>query len=77
MGQVMRSTSLGFDFIGDPGMPESRAASREVSMLCELLQGKGRFVDIGANCGLYSLIAAKAGVPVLAVEPNPLNFLRL
>lgn len=76
-GQVMRPTSLGFDFIGVPGMPESRTASGEVAMLRELLQGKDLFVDIGANCGLYSLIAAKAGVSVLAVEPNRLNYLRL
>ena len=75
--QVMRPTSLGFDFIGVPGMPESRTASGEVAMLRELLHGKDLFVDIGANCGLYSLIAAKAGVPVLAVEPNRLNYLRL
>ena len=77
MAQVMRPTSLGFDFIGVPGMPESRTASGEVATLRELLQGKDLFMDIGANCGLYSLIAAKAGVPVLAVEPNRLNYLRL
>ncbi len=77
MAQVMRPTALGFDFIGVPGMPESRTASGEVAMLRKLLQGKDLFVDIGANCGLYSLIAAKAGVPVLAVEPNRLNYLRL
>ena len=77
MAQVMRPTSLGFDFIGVPGMPESRTASGEVATLRGLLQGKDLFVDIGANCGLYSLIAAKAGVPVLAVEPNRLNYLRL
>ena len=77
MAQVMRPTSLGFDFIGVPGMPESRTASGEVATLRELLQGKDLFVDIGANCGLYSLIAAKAGVSVLAVEPNRLNYLRL
>ena len=77
MAQVMRPTSLGFDFIGVPGMPESRTASGEVATLRELLQGKDLFVDIGANCGLYSLIAAKAGVPVLAVEPNRLNYNRL
>lgn len=75
--QVMRPTALGFDFIGVPGMPESRTASGEVAMLRELLPGKDLFVDVGANCGLYSLIAAKHGMPVLAIEPNPLNFLRL
>lgn len=75
--QVMRPTSLGFDFIGVPGMPESRTESGEVAALRELLRGKDLFVDVGANCGLYSLVACHAGVPVLAIEPNELNFSRL
>ena len=75
--QRMRPTSLGFDFIGVEGMPESRTASGEVAMLRELLNGRDLFVDVGANCGLYTLIACHAGVPVLAIEPNDLNFRRL
>ena len=73
----MRHTALGFDFIGVEGMPESRTASGEVTLLRELLRGRDRFVDVGANCGLYSLIACHANVPVLAIEPNELNFRRL
>lgn len=30
--------------------------------------------DLGANVGLYSLLAAKAGVKVVAFEPEPQNF---
>ena len=75
--QRMRHTALGFDFIGVEGMPESRTASGEVTLLRELLRGRDRFVDVGANCGLYSLIACHANVPVLAIEPNELNFRRL
>jgi FkbM family methyltransferase len=75
--QRMRPTSLGFDFIGVDGMPESRTASGEVALLRELLRGRDLFVDVGANCGLYTLIACHSGVPVLAVEPNDLNFRRL
>lgn len=30
--------------------------------------------DIGANVGLYSLLAARAGVKVVAFEPEPQNF---
>lgn len=33
--------------------------------------------DIGANCGSYSLIAAKHGLEVYAFEPAPFNFQRL
>ena len=73
----MRPTALGFAFIGPDGMPESRTVSGEVAMLRELLRGRDLFVDVGANCGLYSLIACHAGVPVLAIEPNDLNFRRL
>ena len=75
--QRMRPTALGFEFIGVDGMPESRTASGEVAMLRELLHGRDRFVDVGANCGLYTLIACHAGVPALAIEPNDLNFRRL
>lgn len=31
----------------------------------------GLFVDVGANAGLYTLIAARAGYPVVAIEPSP------
>jgi FkbM family methyltransferase len=75
--QRMRPTALGFEFIGVDGMPESRTASGEVDTLRELLRGRDLFVDVGANCGLYTLIACHAGVPVLAIEPNDLNFRRL
>ncbi|MEI7651994.1 MAG: FkbM family methyltransferase [Verrucomicrobiota bacterium] len=75
--QRMRPTALGFDFIGVAGMPESRTASGEVTLLRSLLRGQDLFVDVGANCGLYTLLACQAGVPTLAVEPNDLNFRRL
>lgn len=75
--QVMRPTRLGFDFIGVEGMPEAREASGEVSALRDLLRGKDLFVDVGANCGLYSLLASQTATPVIAVEPNLLNFQRL
>ena len=75
--QRMRPTELGFDFIGVESMPESRVASGEVPLLRELLCGRNLFVDVGANCGLYTLIACHSGVPVLAIEPNDLNFRRL
>ena len=30
--------------------------------------------DVGANIGVYSLLAAKAGFKVVAFEPEPQNF---
>jgi FkbM family methyltransferase len=73
----MRPTALGFDFIGGEGMPESGVASGEVALLRDLLSDHELLIDVGANCGLYTLIACHAGVPVLAIEPNELNFRRL
>lgn len=32
------------------------------------------FLDVGANIGVYSLFAARHGSPVLALEPDALNF---
>jgi FkbM family methyltransferase len=75
--QQMRPTRLGFDFIGVLGMPEERESSGEIAMLRDLLRGRDLFVDVGANCGLYTLVAGHCGVPALAIEPNDLNFRRL
>jgi FkbM family methyltransferase len=35
---------------------------------------KGLFVDVGANIGFYSVMAAKKGNKVVALEPNPRAF---
>lgn len=37
----------------------------------------GRLLDLGANVGLYALLAARGGVPALAFEPEPANLRRL
>jgi FkbM family methyltransferase len=34
-------------------------------------------LDVGANCGAFSVLAAKAGARVIAVEPEPQNRARL
>jgi len=35
------------------------------------IRGGMRFVDVGANVGYYSILAAAQGAEVLAIEPNP------
>ncbi len=35
------------------------------------------FLDIGANVGVYSLLAARTGATVAAIEPHPLNLASL
>lgn len=49
----------------------------ERAFLAERLGPGSAFVDVGANVGIYSLLAAKAGARVLAVEPQPAVFARL
>jgi FkbM family methyltransferase len=49
----------------------------ETSLVLEFLQPGATFVDVGANIGYFSLLAARAvgeGGTVLAFEPDPANF---
>jgi FkbM family methyltransferase len=43
---------------------------RETSLLRRVLRPGDLFVDIGANAGVYSLLAAELGADVLALEPG-------
>jgi FkbM family methyltransferase len=45
--------------------------------LCRFLRPGDVFVDVGANNGLYALLAAERGASVVAFEPNPTDFDRL
>ncbi len=49
----------------------------ERAYLAAHLGPDSNFIDIGANVGIYSLLAAKAGARVLAIEPQPVVFARL
>jgi len=52
----------------------------EVARITSLLESGDTFVDIGANCGLFTLLAARtvgAGGKVIAVEPLPVMLERL
>jgi len=49
----------------------------ETAVLCESLKEGDTFVDVGANIGYYTLLAAKRVGPkgrVIAFEPEPTNF---
>lgn len=48
-----------------------------MAMLRESLGPGKTFVDVGANFGVYSLVLAKTGARVLAIEPNPNSVKRL
>ncbi len=45
----------------------------EVALIKSYLDGCDIFVDAGANIGFYTCLAAHAGKPVLAFEPQPRN----
>jgi len=64
---------LGFEMIGPPGTAESRIDSGELSLFLELLKGVDVFIDVGANCGFFSLVARNASIKTLAIEPNEEN----
>ncbi len=48
----------------------------ERAFLTEHLGPDSIFIDIGANVGIYTLLAAQAGARVLAIEPQPVVFAR-
>lgn len=48
-----------------------------VAYLCELLVPGDVFLDIGANIGFFTVLAARCGASVRAFEPDPLNYQRL
>jgi FkbM family methyltransferase len=50
---------------------------KEHKWFLEALRESGVFVDVGANVGGYSVRAAKMGIEVIAVEPDPDNFCAL
>ena len=47
--------------------------AKELEVISKYLKNGGIFLDIGANIGYYSLMAAKLGASkILGIEPNPL-----
>jgi len=54
-------------------MQSGKFEQDEVALVQTLLPDHQRFIDIGANIGLYACVARSAGVPVIAVEPLSAN----
>jgi len=46
-------------------------------LIRRILNHKWRFIDVGANVGKYTLIAAGLANEVVAIEPNPISVARL
>lgn len=49
----------------------------ELDELKNILSKDSVFLDVGANIGYYTLMAASMGARVIAIEPNPVAFERL
>ncbi len=46
---------------------------REIEIFCSLVTPGCVVLDVGANVGLYTLLAAKRGARVFAIEADPMN----
>ena len=77
VAQRARQTIYGFTLAGDPRMASSDFEPDEVRTFLELLQAHDTLLDIGANIGFYSCLAASRGKQVVSFEPSHrnLNFL--
>src|SRR5689334_11505308 len=72
-----RYTQYGFTFSSIPMYWDPRWEAHERATVARLLPKCKVFIDVGANHGFYSLIAATHGLDVIAVEPEPGNILVL
>lgn len=67
------TTPYGFKFSGDRSMADPGYEKEEIEIFLRNLKRAAICLDIGANVGLYTCLAASAGKPVIAVEPLPRN----
>lgn len=59
---------VGGDSVADPAFERD-----ERKIVAEALKETEVFIDVGANVGLYTVMARAAGVQVMAIEPHPVN----
>jgi FkbM family methyltransferase len=72
-----KQTQYGFTLAGDPTMTRESFEAHEIDAFLSLMETHDAVLDIGANVGFYSCLAASRGKPIVAVEPSSrnLNFL--
>lgn len=68
-----KKTAYGFTLAGDPTIAYEGYELAEASAFLELLENHEAVVDIGANVGFYSCLAAGRGKQVISFEPSPRN----
>jgi FkbM family methyltransferase len=62
-------TPFGFDLMGNLAMARGEFEPEETQFIAERLSSCDAFVDVGANIGFYTCLAAKRVQRVVAVEP--------
>ncbi len=68
-----RLTSYGFTLAGDPRMVSDQWEVAERAIFVSLLDTTDVVIDVGANIGFYSCLAAMMGKRVIAIEPSHRN----
>lgn len=66
-------TAHGFSLAGDPAMAVEGWEAEEVKTFLELIKTHDAVLDIGANVGFYSCLAASRGMHTVAIEPSARN----
>lgn len=66
-------TPFGFRFAGSDSMATGLFEVEELELFRRCLKASKVCIDIGANIGLYSCLAAQSGVHVIAIEPLASN----
>jgi FkbM family methyltransferase len=66
-------TPYGFSLAGDPSMANEGWEADEIQTFLELAESHDAVLDIGANVGFYTCLAASRGKQTIAIEPAPRN----
>lgn len=71
--QQSRPTIYGFTLAGGPSMAKSNFETEEIGVFLNLIDHHDALIDVGANVGFYSCLAASHGKHVLSFEPSDRN----
>jgi FkbM family methyltransferase len=66
-------TKYGFSLSGDPSMAREDWESSEIAVFLELMETHDAVLDIGANIGFYTCLAASRGKHTVSFEPSARN----
>jgi len=71
------ATPFGFKLAGNAAMTAGTFERDEIEVFLKHLQNASTCIDVGANIGLYTCLAAVRGKHVVAVEPLRINLVAL